>query len=227
MSVHAVYIPVDHSVPVGVRRIVAVGVLVLHALAASTLWLSRSVPVGKPEQAVMVSFVDAPQAVVAAPAPPAVVQEASPVLARDKPVAVASATAPVTEPVTVPATPAAEEPVSGAGVVGAPPSDVAVPAAVSAAVIPPSFGAAYLNNPKPVYPLASKRLGEEGVTTLLVLVSAEGRPQQVQVEYSSGSSRLDVAAQKAVRGWRFVPAREGDIAVAGWVTVPIKWKLDN
>jgi protein TonB len=58
-------------------------------------------------------------------------------------------------------------------------------------------------------------------------VSAEGRTQHMQVEQSSGSSRLDMAAQTAVRDWRFVPAHEGGVAVAGWVTVPINWKLEN
>ena len=39
--------------------------------------------------------------------------------------------------------------------------------------------------------------------------------------------RLDQAALDAVRQWRFVPARQGEQAVAAWVLVPIQFALEN
>ncbi|MBS1785577.1 MAG: energy transducer TonB [Acidobacteria bacterium] len=90
----------------------------------------------------------------------------------------------------------------------------------------PRFDAAYLNNPDPAYPVASRRIGEEGRVILRVLVSALGQAEQVEVRTSSGSSRLDQAALSAVKRWRFEPARQGDSAIQAWVLVPISFHLD-
>lgn len=92
---------------------------------------------------------------------------------------------------------------------------------------PPRFDAAYLDNPSPVYPRLSRRMGEQGKTLLLVQVSAEGKALQVELQRSSGSSRLDQAAIEAVRQWRFVPARLGNSQVAASVIVPIIFALQN
>lgn len=108
----------------------------------------------------------------------------------------------------------------------APPAPPA-PKAPPAVVTPPSFGAAYLNNPPPVYPLAARRGREEGKVLLKVFVSAAGAVEKIELHTSSGSARLDQAAQEAVRGWRFVPARQGDTPVAAWVIVPIKFTLEG
>jgi periplasmic protein TonB len=90
---------------------------------------------------------------------------------------------------------------------------------------PPSSGAAYLNNPKPVYPAAARRRGMEGVVRLEVEVSADGRPLAVAVKESSGFRVLDVAAREAVEHWRFEPARRMGRAVAATVEVPIRFEL--
>jgi periplasmic protein TonB len=36
---------------------------------------------------------------------------------------------------------------------------------------------------------------------------------------------LDDAAIEAVKGWTFVPATQGGQPIAGWVTVPIDFRL--
>ncbi len=92
-------------------------------------------------------------------------------------------------------------------------------------VIAPRFDAAYRVNPAPVYPPASRAMGERGEVTLRVLVSARGEPQEVMVSISSGHARLDQAALDAVWRWRFEPARQGENAVAAWVIVPIVFTL--
>lgn len=89
------------------------------------------------------------------------------------------------------------------------------------------YDAAYLNNPHPAYPMVSRRMREEGQVMLRVLVSAEGLPSRIELRASSGSSRLDRAAQDAVARWRFVPARRGSAAVEAWVLVPIVFKLQG
>lgn len=89
------------------------------------------------------------------------------------------------------------------------------------------FDAAYLNNPRPVYPAASRRLGEEGKVVLKVCVAADGRALAVDLEKSSNFERLDEAARQAVARWRFVPARRGDEAVESSVLVPLVFRLDD
>lgn len=88
------------------------------------------------------------------------------------------------------------------------------------------FDAAYLANPRPVYPPLSRRLGEQGTVLLRVRVGGDGRAEAVRVLRSSGSPRLDRAAREVVSRWRFVPARVGEAAVASWVQVPIAFTLE-
>jgi len=90
---------------------------------------------------------------------------------------------------------------------------------------PPKFGVAYLNNPAPDYPSLSRRKGDEGRVLLKVLVSADGKAEDVQIEKSSGFELLDEAAQKTVKQWRFVPARKGGEVLSAYVIVPIKFSL--
>ncbi|WP_235943163.1 energy transducer TonB [Zoogloea dura] len=96
------------------------------------------------------------------------------------------------------------------------------------AVVAPRFDAAYLANPIPEYPRLSRRMGEEGRVMLRVHVGADGKPLEVTIAKSSGYPRLDdVARDTVLRSWRFVPARQGDQAVAGTVRVPIDFTLDS
>jgi protein TonB len=89
------------------------------------------------------------------------------------------------------------------------------------------FNAGYLNNPAPPYPPRSRRLGEEGRVVLRVLVSQEGLAQQVELDTSSGSSRLDESALDTVRKWRFIPASRGGEAIESWVLIPILFRLEQ
>lgn len=95
------------------------------------------------------------------------------------------------------------------------------------AVVQPSSHASYLGNPKPNYPDVSRRFGEEGTVRLRVLVGADGRAHEVNVERSSGYRRLDKAALDAVRRWRFVPGTRGGVPEAMWYIVPIEFVLKD
>jgi protein TonB len=97
----------------------------------------------------------------------------------------------------------------------------------SVQVTPPSFDAAYLSNPPPGYPPAARRAGQQGTVTLRVLVKRDGLPSKVEVEKSSGFSHLDTAARDTVRGWRFVPARQGGDPIESWVLVPVVFRLEG
>ncbi|WP_367156092.1 TonB family protein [Methylomonas sp. HYX-M1] len=90
---------------------------------------------------------------------------------------------------------------------------------------PVDSNAAYLNNPKPDYPLSARQRGWQGTVVLRVLVAADGRAEQVNVQRSSGHEVLDESALDAVRDWRFVPAKRGDVAEPSWVSIPIVFSL--
>ncbi|MCW9058713.1 MAG: energy transducer TonB [Gammaproteobacteria bacterium] len=106
------------------------------------------------------------------------------------------------------------------------PARVAQVEAPQATVTPPVYEADYLRNPPPSYPRLSRRLREEGEVELRVRVDPAGQPVVVELARSSGSGRLDEAALRAVRDWRFEPARRGGQAVEAWVRVPILFKLE-
>jgi protein TonB len=116
-----------------------------------------------------------------------------------------------------------------------PPAAAAAPRAPATANAAPAeqpvtavrFDAAYLANPKPPYPPASRRLGEEGRVVLRVRVGADGLAEHVELRQSSGFARLDAAAADAVARWRFVPATRGAQAMAAWVLVPVVFNLES
>lgn len=82
----------------------------------------------------------------------------------------------------------------------------------------------YLHRPNPVYPALSKRLREEGTVLLRVNLNAQGVVLEISIEKSSGFQRLDQAAHDAVKKWRFVPAKRGQIAMPSSALVPIEFK---
>ncbi len=91
---------------------------------------------------------------------------------------------------------------------------------------PPRFGVAYLNNPAPDYPTASRRHTEQGRVLLKVLVTANGEAENVQIEKSSGYDRLDNAAIEAVKKWQFIPAKKAGQTLSAFVLVPVKFSLN-
>jgi protein TonB len=100
--------------------------------------------------------------------------------------------------------------------------------AVSApAYSPPGFGAGYLHNPKPTYPMMARRRGLEGIVRLDVRVSVDGIPTAVRVRESSGHESLDEAATTAVWHWKFVPAKRGGEPIEDTVVVPVRFRLGD
>ncbi len=99
------------------------------------------------------------------------------------------------------------------------------PTAGSGAYEGPKANAAYLHNPKPVYPATAKRRQWEGKVILKVKVLASGAASEVSIQTSSGHDLLDEAALEAVRQWHFVPAKRGGQPVDSWVGVPINFNL--
>ncbi len=95
------------------------------------------------------------------------------------------------------------------------------------AVVPSVTPARVLQQEEPLYPAASRRLGEQGVVVLRVRVLPDGTPATVEVATSSGHRRLDDAAVAAVRHWRFAPAQAGAGPVASWVNFKVTFRLTD
>lgn len=90
-----------------------------------------------------------------------------------------------------------------------------------------SSGVEYLQPPQPEYPAIARRMREEGKVMLRVLVNENGQPERVDLQKSSGSSRLDEAARLAVLRALFKPHREDGKTVAVYAIVPIRFQLDT
>lgn len=86
--------------------------------------------------------------------------------------------------------------------------------------------AAYGEAPAPDYPIDARRMEQQGVVMLRVLVAADGSTKRVEIARSSGFQLLDTVARDTVRErWRFVPAMRDGAAVESWVIVPIRFAL--
>ncbi|GAB1387509.1 hypothetical protein MASR1M59_26570 [Melaminivora sp.] len=105
----------------------------------------------------------------------------------------------------------------------APPAPAAPPA--PPALVQPSSSASHLNNPAPSYPAVSRRLGEQGVVLLNVLIGTDGLPQKVDIKKSSGFERLDRQAVETVQRWRFMPGTRNGVPEAMWFVQPINFVL--
>ncbi len=224
--------------------LIVAAVLVLHALG---LWafqsglIHRAIEVMVPSE--LIAELTQPEPIKPPPSPPA--------LPATPKQAVPKMSAPVSVPVPAPAvlpaaaptlTPAPAEPVSTAAptanspVVAAPAGPVAAqaPAVVLAPPAPPapakvelpSSDAQYLQNPKPSYPVLSKRMGEQGKVVVHVLIGTDGLPQKAEIKQSSGFDRLDKAALATVLSWKYVPGKRGGVPEAMWFNVPINFVLE-
>ncbi|QHG67571.1 energy transducer TonB [Pseudomonas putida] len=213
------------------RDKLALGLLVLALHGAAAYWVSQAptpaLPIVPPQIPPMTIEFAAPAPPVVQPPPPA---PAPPVVEPPPPVIDELAAKPKPKPKPVPK-PAAQQPPKPQPkpVEAPPPAPVAAPAPPAppapAPVTPPSANAAYLKNPAPEYPQMALRRGWEGTVLLRVEVLPSGKPGQIQIQHSSGRDALDAAALAAVKRWSFVPAKQGDVAQAGWVSVPIDFKL--
>jgi protein TonB len=162
---------------------------------------------------------------VPAPAPPA------PVWAPPPTVVLAEAPAtPLASPAPPAPAPALPQPVAPVVMVQAPVPAPPAPAPAPAPVPERQIAidqVAYLEPPVLQYPLAARRLREQGQVLVRVRVDESGRPSQTLLQQTSGSRLLDEAALAAVAATRFKPYREGGVARPFWVLMPLVFSLDS
>ncbi|MBN8488840.1 MAG: energy transducer TonB, partial [Burkholderiales bacterium] len=102
----------------------------------------------------------------------------------------------------------------------------AAPAPPTAPITLPSSALRYLVPPAQAYPLASRRLREQGTVLLRLVVDAQGLPQQVSLHRSSGFERLDEQALQAMRAARFAPHTVNGVAVPWTALAPLAYELE-
>jgi protein TonB len=108
----------------------------------------------------------------------------------------------------------------------APPQPAPAPAPAAVPGTPPQAIARTFTVSEDDYPDASRRAGEEGVTSVRVTVGVDGRVKACSVTKSSGFSRLDErACQIAERRWRFKPATENGQPVEASINRNYRWQL--
>ncbi|WP_122421891.1 energy transducer TonB [Pseudomonas viridiflava] len=235
-----------HSNPklvLGRREAILLGVFALVLHGAVIYWLSQkptpALPVVPPEIPPMTIEFSRPAPPVQAPPPPPepVVQPVAepPPPVEDELAVKPPPPKPIPKPKPQPPKPVVKpvaKPVESTPAPPVPAPPVAAPAPAPPAppapkpVTPASAGAGYLRNPAPEYPSLAMRRGWEGTVMLRVHVLASGKPGEIQIQKSSGRESLDDAALAAVKRWSFVPAKQGDVAQDGWVSVPIDFKIN-
>lgn len=89
----------------------------------------------------------------------------------------------------------------------------------------PKYGAAYLHNPPPVYPIMARRLGISGHVLVRAEVTTDGHCRDAHIIKSSGYRILDNTALAAVKKWRFIPATRGSEPVTATVDIPLNFTL--
>ncbi|WMJ00215.1 energy transducer TonB [Pseudomonas chlororaphis subsp. aurantiaca] len=221
------------------REAIALGVIALVLHGAVIYWISQKptpvLPIVPPEIPPMTIEFSRPAPPVVEPPPPQPVQlvvEPPPPVEDElavKPPPPKPIPKPKPKPVPKPEPKPAPKPVQQQPAPPQPAAPVAAPAPPAppapAPVTPASANAAYLKNPAPEYPSLAQRRGWEGTVLLRVHVLASGKPGEIQIQKSSGRQQLDDAALSAVKRWSFVPAKQGDVAQDGWVSVPIDFKI--
>jgi protein TonB len=229
------------STPKGVlsrREVVLLGILALVLHGAVIVWVNQTptppLPVVPPEIPPMTIEFSQPAPPVVVPPPPEPIPQ--PVVEPPPPVEDELAVKPPPpkpipkpKPVVKPAPKPVAKPVEQPPAPPAPPQPVAAPAPAAPPapqpITPASANAGYLHNPAPEYPSVAMRRGWQGTVLLRVHVLANGKPGEIQIQKSSGRDQLDDAALAAVKRWSFVPAKQGDVALDGWVSVPIDFKI--
>jgi TonB family protein len=77
----------------------------------------------------------------------------------------------------------------------------------------------------PVYPRIARETGWEGTVLVRVSVQPDESPDFIKVRKSSRHPVLDHAAVDAIKRWRFLPAKDGNIPIRSIVEIPINFDL--
>jgi len=80
---------------------------------------------------------------------------------------------------------------------------------------------------QPKYPTYAKMAGIEGTVVLQVFVDDRGRVKDTVIIKGIPNTGLDKSAVMAVRSVRFRPAKQRERAVGTWISIPVKFELED
>ena len=85
----------------------------------------------------------------------------------------------------------------------------------------------YIENPPPGYPEIARQQGYEGVVLIGAEILVNGRVGEAVIRKSSGYAVLDQSAIRAVKTWKFEPAKKSGIPYKTWAELPVKFIISN
>lgn len=199
-------------------------VVLLHAaLIAALLQVGAVREVLRETAPLFVSFVS-PEQPKAEPQPPAPPQQQP----RPRPSSrLVTSERPMTAPTefVAPPTPVDETPSTPKAVEASAVAAAAAPAATATPKVVTSVQ--YVRAPQVQYPMASRRLGEQGRVVVRVLIDRSGHAERVELHQPSRFARLNEAALKAAHEAQYRPYTENGEALVVWALVPVLFELSN
>jgi protein TonB len=108
-----------------------------------------------------------------------------------------------------------------------PPSPPAPPAPVSRPVVKVSAKPTYIPDLRDFYPSASINLKEEGNVKVRLCVSVAGKVTEASVAEPSKFDRLNEAAVKIAKQYKFKPATEDGKPIEQCFQLPVKFNVND
>ena len=211
----------------GAKRVLLGTMLGAHLLAGWALLQVPAVREAAAEVAPMMVDLIAPTP--QAPPPPPPVPKVQPKLPPPPPAPVIAAKPPPL-PSPVPAF-TAPPPPPEPPVPPAPPAPTAPPVPPAPAPAAPRqvvlTDSDWVRVPEVEYPLASRRLKEEGTVVVRALIDTRGVPKQAVLQRSSGHTRLDQQALRAAMTARVKPRTENGVPFEFWIAMPLAFELED
>ncbi len=194
-------------------------VLALHGAALYGLWSYRIIPTSVEAITLMVNLIN-PQP----PDKPKPPQPEPPRQPMPRPIEPPKSQQLVAEtPVVLPDEPVAPPPAP-------PPAPMVAAPALLPQVVATMTGELSVSCPErspPDYPAQSMRLNEQGRVVLRVELGEDGRVSRVLINSTSGFTRLDDAAENAVKTWRCKPVVRNGVAMRAVALQPFVFILEG
>lgn len=181
-------------------------VLILHGAGLYGLWRYKIIPTPDEAVALMVNFINPPTLEKTKPPEPPKPRPVDP--PPPEHIHLAAET-----PVVTPDEPVVYVPPPESVVEAPPPAPLQMELPSQPVTLSSELSVICSERAAPHYPMASKRMNEQGKAVLRVELGEDGKVENAMIKASSGFARLDEAALVAVKTWRCKPPVRNGAAV--------------
>jgi protein TonB len=94
-------------------------------------------------------------------------------------------------------------------------------------ILPPLLDSRFAQNFQPDYPPAKARLEEEAVIKVKVLVGGDGRAKDIVWVSGPQDSFFETTRKHGLSKWRFKPATRDGVPVESWITLTVRFELQD